>query len=222
MNIRKILCLVLAALMVLSLVSCGKTFTSSTSGDGKTASDTKADTAEAGSADISGEHVKVAITVKDFGTMTLELYPDVAPITVQNFLTYVDEGFYNGLTFHRIYKGFMIQGGDPAGNGTGNGTHGTIKGEFAQNGVKNDISHKRGVISMARSNAPDSASCQFFICDADSTFLDGQYAAFGMLVDGEDVLDAIASTEVKVNPMTGEQSTPVTPPVIESIVRVAD
>ena len=166
----------------------------------------------------STEAVTVKIDVKDFGTMTLELYPDKAPITVENFLTYVDEGFYDGLTFHRVYKGFMIQGGDPKGDGTGDGGHDPIKGEFSTNGVANDLSHKRGVISMARTNDPNSATSQFFICHADSDFLDGNYAAFGMMTDGFDVLDAIADVEVKMG-MSGEKTTPVTPVIIDRIYR---
>ncbi len=122
----------------------------------------------------TGKH-HAEIVVKNYGTIALELDADVAPITVENFANLVNEGFYNGLTFHRIISGFMIQGGDPLGNGTG-GSSKTIKGEFASNGVKNSISHVRGTISMARSSMPNSASSQFFIVHQDSTFLDGQYA----------------------------------------------
>ena len=152
----------------------------------------------------------VKIEVEGFGTMTFELYPEEAPITVENFLKYVNDGFYDGLTFHRIYKGFMIQGGDPTGTGMGDGKLGKIKGEFRSNGVDNNISHERGVISMARTNVKDSATSQFFICHADATFLDGDYAAFGKLTDGFDVLDEIASVPV-VYGRSGERTTPVTP-----------
>ncbi len=152
----------------------------------------------------------VKIEVEGFGTMTFELYPEEAPITVENFLKYVNDGFYDGLTFHRIYKGFMIQGGDPTGTGMGDGKLGKIKGEFRSNGVDNKISHERGVISMARTNVKDSATSQFFICHADATFLDGDYAAFGKLTDGFDVLDEIASVPV-VYGRSGERTTPVTP-----------
>lgn len=131
------------------------------------------------------------IDVKDYGKITIELKPEVAPITVENFKKLVNEHFYDGLTFHRIMEGFMIQGGDPLGNGTG-GSDETIKGEFSQNGFENKLSHTRGVVSMARSNDPDSASSQFFIVHEDSTFLDGQYAAFGVVTDGMDVVDKIA------------------------------
>ena len=136
------------------------------------------------------DNPKVEIRVRDYGTITLELYPDVAPLTVDNFVKLCNEGFYDGLTFHRVMSGFMIQGGDPQGNGTG-GSDETIKGEFAANGVKNELSHKRGVISMARAKSPDSASSQFFIVHQDSEFLDGSYAAFGAVTEGIEVVDAI-------------------------------
>lgn len=161
----------------------------------------------------------IKIEVEGFGAMTLELYPDVAPITVENFLGYVKDGFYDGLTFHRIYKGFMIQGGDPTGTGMGDRSLKQIKGEFRANGVANNISHERGVISMARTSAMNSASSQFFICHADATFLDGQYAAFGKVTEGFDVLDAIADVPVVMG-MSGEKTTPFTPVVIKSVTVV--
>ena len=133
------------------------------------------------------------ITVKDYGNIKLELDADNSPITVTNFINLVNKKFYDGLTFHRIIKGFMIQGGDPNHNGTG-GSDKTIKGEFSENGITNNISHKRGVISMARSNDMNSASSQFFIVHEDSTFLDGKYAAFGKVLEGMDVVDKIAET----------------------------
>ena len=139
----------------------------------------------------TGKH-HAEIVVKNYGTIVLELDADVAPITVENFANLVNEGFYNGLTFHRIISGFMIQGGDPLGNGTG-GSSKTIKGEFASNGVKNSISHVRGTISMARSSMPNSASSQFFIVHQDSTFLDGKYAAFGTVTSGMEVVDKICA-----------------------------
>lgn len=135
---------------------------------------------------------KIKITVKNYGVIKLKLDSSQAPITVANFVKLVKSGFYDGLTFHRIMKGFMIQGGDPLGTGMG-GADETIKGEFSSNGVQNNISHTRGTISMARSSDPNSASSQFFICDADSTFLDGEYAAFGKVTKGLDVIDKIAS-----------------------------
>ena len=154
-------------------------------------SDGAADTADTSENEelLTGLH-HVTIDVQDYGTISLELDADTAPISVTNFINLANEGFYDGLTFHRIISGFMIQGGDPNGNGTG-GSEKTIKGEFSANGVENDISHVRGVISMARANDPDSGSSQFFIVHEDSTFLDGQYAAFGHVTDGMDVVDAI-------------------------------
>ena len=154
-------------------------------------SDGAADTADTSENEelLTGLH-HVTIDVQDYGMISLELDADTAPISVTNFINLANEGFYDGLTFHRIISGFMIQGGDPNGNGTG-GSEKTIKGEFSANGVENDISHVRGVISMARANDPDSGSSQFFIVHEDSTFLDGQYAAFGHVTDGMDVVDAI-------------------------------
>lgn len=147
-------------------------------------------TAETTTQSTSSNLISVTMEVADYGTIQLELDADSAPISVENFVSLVEEGFYDGLTFHRIIDGFMIQGGDPTGTGTG-GSDTTIKGEFSSNGVENDISHLRGVISMARSSANDSASSQFFIVHKDSTYLDGSYAAFGWVSEGMDVVDAI-------------------------------
>lgn len=140
----------------------------------------------------------VAIRVKDYGTIVVELFPNTAPITVKNFKKLVSEDFYDGLIFHRVIKDFMIQGGDPKGNGTG-GSKETIKGEFSSNGVINNLSHTRGVISMARSQSNNSASSQFFICHADSPHLDGNYAAFGKVVYGIEVVDLIASVRTNTS-----------------------
>ena len=131
-------------------------------------------------------------------SFVITLYPDVAPITCENFEKLVKDGFYDGLKFHRVVEDFMAQGGDPKGDGTGGSTD-TIKGEFSQNGVENTLSHTRGVVSMARSNDPDSASSQFFICYGDESFLDGQYAAFGKVTEGMDVVDEIASVQTDYN-----------------------
>lgn len=136
--------------------------------------------------------VYAEITMENGGVIKLELYHNIAPITVENFVSLCDRNFYDGLIFHRVISGFMIQGGDPKGNGTG-GSGKNIKGEFSANGVENSLSHERGVISMARAQDPNSASSQFFICHADSEFLDGNYAAFGKVTEGMDVVDAIAS-----------------------------
>ena len=145
----------------------------------------------------------VVIEMENGKKMKIELYPDKAPITVANFEKLVKEGFYDGLTFHRVIPGFMIQGGDPEGTGMG-GSKEKIKGEFASNGVKNDLKHTRGVISMARSMMKDSASSQFFIMHADSPHLDGEYAAFGKVVEGLEVIDEIAAvpTDFRDKPET--------------------
>ena len=144
----------------------------------------------------------VSILMDDGKTIRLELYPDKAPITVENFLKLVKSGFYDGLCFHRIIPGFMIQGGDPKGNGCG-GPGWSIKGEFRSNGVPNDLKHVRGVISMARAMDPDSAGSQFFIMHADAPHLDGEYAAFGSVIEGMDEVDRIANTP------TGFQDAPM-------------
>jgi len=155
-------------------------------------------------------NTSITITMADGGVIKAELYPEIAPITVENFVKLAKKGFYDGLIFHRVISGFMIQGGCPQGTGTG-GPGWNIKGEFTSNGVKNDLSHARGVLSMARSNAPDSAGSQFFIMHADSAFLDGKYAAFGKVTQGLDVVDKIAAAE------TGANDKPVTPQRMEKV-----
>ena len=164
----------------------------------------------------TGKH-NVNIKIKNYGTIELELDADVAPITVANFAKLVNEGFYNGLTFHRIIDGFMIQGGDPLGNGTG-GSDKNIKGEFAVNGVKNSISHVRGTISMARASDYNSASSQFFIVHEDSEFLDGQYAAFGKVTKGIEIVDKICE-DTQVQDSNGTVLSK-NQPVIEEITMV--
>ena len=156
----------------------------------------------------------VNIEMANGKNIKIELYPDVAPITVANFEKLVKEGFYDGLIFHRVISGFMIQGGDPMGTGMG-GAKEKIKGEFLANGVRNNLKHTRGVISMARSNEADSASSQFFIVQADSTYLDGQYAAFGKVTKGMDIVDKIC----KDTPVTDSNGTveKKNQPVINSI-----
>ncbi len=136
----------------------------------------------------------VTFEMSDGTTFKAELYPDIAPNTVNNFISLINSGFYNGLTFHRVIHGFMIQGGDPEGTGMG-GPGYSIKGEFAQNGVKNDLKHTRGVLSMARSGNPNSAGSQFFVMHQDAPHLDGAYAAFGKVIEGIDNIDAIAGVE---------------------------
>lgn len=145
-----------------------------------------------------GETIMVQIEMENGGIIKLELYPEIAPITCANFVKLAKEGFYDGLIFHRVIKDFMIQGGDPTGTGMG-GSDENIKGEFSVNGVENNLSHERGVISMARSRSYDSASSQFFICHADAKYLDGQYAAFGKVIEGMDVVDEIAEVKTDYN-----------------------
>lgn len=194
---RLISIILMAALLSLCLTGCGDTRENA---DKSTAKTTKkesfAEKKDAGTSNsqyLTGKH-HAEIVIVEYGKLELELDADVAPITVTNFVNLAKKGFYNGLTFHRIMSGFMIQGGDPNGDGTG-GSEETIKGEFKSNGIENTMSHKRGVISMARTqNDPDSASSQFFIVQADSDFLDGDYAAFGKVTAGMDIVDKICQS----------------------------
>ena len=166
----------------------------------------------------------VKISVKDHGDIVIRLRPDIAPETVENFKTLVDNKFYDGLTFHRVYPNFMIQGGDPKGNGTG-GSQTKIKGEFTSNGFTNNLEHARGVISMARSgNDKNSASCQFFICHADAASLNGDYASFGYVMAGLEVVDSITKVELEktANSIDSVATSPVKDVVIEKIVFVKD
>ena len=199
-------------LIVAGLTSCGTDSTSGAEASSNTAGSKENSTEETKNM-LTGKH-HVEIAVKDKGVIAVELDADTAPITVTNFVELANSGFYDGLTFHRIIEGFMIQGGDPKGNGTG-GSDKNIKGEFAANGVKNDISHERGVISMARSSAYDSASSQFFIMHKTSTHLDGQYAAFGHVTSGMDIVDDLAEN----TPVSDSDGTVLkaNQPVIESI-----
>lgn len=153
-------------------------------------------------------------------SFVITLYPDVAPITCVNFEKLVKDGFYDGLKFHRVVEDFMAQGGDPKGDGTGGSTD-TIKGEFSQNGVENTLSHTRGVVSMARSNDPDSASSQFFICYGDESFLDGQYAAFGKVTEGMDVVDSFVKVERSMG-SDGAVSSPNTDIIMENVKMIDD
>ena len=157
---------------------------------------------------------KIKITMENGNSFVIELCEDVAPITCANFLTLVKSGIYNGLTYHRVIEGFMAQGGCPDGTGCG-GADETIKGEFRMNGVDNTLSHTRGVVSMARSQHPDSASSQFFICYDDCTFLDGQYAAFGKVVEGMETVDDFLKIDRRMS-FGGERSTPVEPIVMKT------
>ena len=198
MTVKKIITILSAAILTLTFCGCSKR-----------QSEFDSDTGSG-----YGTHHAV-ITVKDYGDIKLVLDGDTAPITVKNFVELAKSGFYDGLTFHRIIKGFMIQGGDPKGNGTG-GSDKTIRGEFSKNGVENNISHKRGVISMARSQDNNSASSQFFIMHEDGDYLDGSYAAFGHVTEGMDVVDKIAEN----TPVTDSNGTVLkeNQPIIEKIV----
>ncbi len=159
---------------------------------------------------MSEKNPIVTITMESGDIIKAELYPDIAPQSVRNFISLVNKGFYDGLIFHRVIKGFMIQGGDPEGIGIG-GPGYSIKGEFAINGFQNDLKHTAGVLSMARSQMPDSAGSQFFIMHKTSPHLDGQYAAFGKVIEGQDVVDGIAETE------TDFQDRPRTPQVMKTV-----
>ena len=207
---KKILTVCLAALLVLSLAGCGKT---SVVGITTISKDPSANEESQG---VGTHHAEIEI--QDYGTITVELDGDAAPITVQNFMDLANDGFYDGLTFHRIISGFMMQGGDPNGNGTG-GSENTIKGEFSANGVENTLSHTRGAISMARAQDPDSASSQFFICHADSTFLDGQYACFGYVTDGMDVVDAVCEA---AQPTDDNGTIPADQQPVITAIRITD
>jgi peptidylprolyl isomerase/peptidyl-prolyl cis-trans isomerase B (cyclophilin B) len=190
---KKVLTITLITVLVITFAtSCGKS--SSTSGK-----------------------PQIQFEMESGGKMVFELYPEYAPDTVANFIELTEAGFYNGLTFHRIIKDFMVQGGDPEGTGMG-GSEKNIKGEFSENGYdKNSLKHTRGIISMARSGDPDSASSQFFIMHGDTPQLDGKYAAFGKLISGEETLDNIADTPVKANELTGEMSVPTEIVKIKSV-----
>lgn len=225
---KKIVALVLSFLFVLSVFcACSKSELTdggssagtadanaeSTKADEKA---TKTENSESTKEASSMEHSKVKFTMAKGGEFIVELYPEYAPETVANFLMLVKEGFYDGLTFHRVVEGFMAQGGDPTGTGSG-GSKKTIKGEFASNGFsQNTLSHTRGVISMARSAQNDSASSQFFICYSDGcAALDGEYAAFGKVIEGMDVVDAFCDNEMTYNSM-GEKASPVDPIIIKT------
>ena len=195
---KKILALMMASVLLLGLLSgCGK----------KEDDVSEAEVTEA-------ETYFADIEIADYGTITVELDAKAAPITVENFVTLAKDGFYDGLTFHRIIYGFMMQGGDPNGNGTG-GSENKITGEFSANGVENPLSHTRGAISMARAQDPNSASSQFFIVHADSEFLDGQYAAFGYVTEGIEIVDAICEDAMPV--ASNGTMLPAAQPVITSV-----
>jgi cyclophilin family peptidyl-prolyl cis-trans isomerase len=214
MKQRKILCLLLCAALVLLLAACGKPAQTpdTTAAPENTSGSTEAqpeqnDTKE----NTTMEHKKVKFTMENGGTFTIELYPEYAPQTVANFLKLAESNYYAGTTFHRVYPGFMAQGGEGADTPT-------IKGEFASNGFsQNTLSHTRGVVSMARTSVKDSASSQFFICYDDVSYsLDGDYAAFGKVVDGMDTVDAFCEIEREYNGFDRVPTAPVEPIVIKS------
>lgn len=185
-HMKKIAALTVCCTAVFCLAGCGQTYQADRAPQEPTPSP------QSSTEDVAANACTAVIEVENYGSITVELDAAAAPETVENFVALAKDGFYDGLTFHRIIDGFMIQGGDPNGDGTG-GSGVTIKGEFQNNGVENPLSHTRGAISMARSNNYDSASSQFFIVHEDSTYLDGDYAVFGYVTDGMDVVDAICA-----------------------------
>ena len=206
--------------MIFGLCGCGTetTFTSNTSPagniDSSDADNNSDDFVDGNTQSDESSRQRVKFTMDSGRSFIIELYPEYAPKTVENFVDLVSTGFYDGLTFHRIVDDFMAQGGDPNGNGTGGSPH-KIKGEFSVNGfTQNTLSHTRGVVSMARSKNPNSASSQFFICYGDATFLDGQYAAFGKVIEGMEVVDSFLEVE-RVLGNDGAMSRPIDPIVIE-------
>lgn len=210
---HKYLSIIVAFFILLLAVGCSSGVTRGVDEE-KTPEQTEEDTAIVENI----KHPIIQMEMENGGIMVFELYPEFAPETVDNFVALVESGFYDGLKFHRIIKGFMVQSGDPDGNGTG-GSDKTITGEFAKNNFsQNTLKHTRGVISMARSKNPDSASSQFFIMDGTSSNLDGSYAAFGQMIEGDDVLSLIADTEVKKSPISGEKSVPVTDVFIKQVI----
>ncbi|MBQ9878946.1 MAG: peptidylprolyl isomerase [Clostridia bacterium] len=212
---------IIALIMIVSVISgCGseKTDTTVTNAPGQVSSDSEDNNSnetdkikESEDTALSDSNPIVTIEMEDGGIITIELYPDVAPNTVNNFISLINKGYYDGVIFHRVIPGFMIQGGDPDGNGVG-GPGYAIKGEFSANGFKNTLAHTRGVISMARTKIPDSAGSQFFIMVDSASYLDGQYAAFGKVLSGMEVVDKIVSAKTNAadKPMTDQRMKKVT------------
>lgn len=200
--------IILAVMAAAVLAACGRANKTANQAETKPTAAPAAETTAEPSLTDNKDHITITLETGD--VIKAELYPDVAPITVKNFEKLISEKFYDGLIFHRVIAGFMIQGGDPEGSGMG-GPGYSIKGEFNYNGVENNLKHSRGVLSMARAQHPDSAGSQFFIMHADAPHLDGQYAAFGKLVEGEDVLDSIASID------TDWSDRPRTPQVMKTV-----
>lgn len=232
MKTKTLIALTLALLLVLGLCGCGASKAPESSAAPESTSAPESTDAPAGPLDMEAVKAEidsmqvsdfsdsaeptdyVKLTVTDFGEIVVRLRPDLAPISAQNFKDLVARGFYSGTAFHRVYPGFMIQGG------AGEEELTPIKGEFAANGVENPLLHVRGVLSMARTKVMDSATSQFFLMHADSDFLDGSYAAFGYIVAGLDTVDKICQIDLGVNPYSGEQSVPLVDVIIESAVFV--
>ncbi len=212
MKRNRILALLLSLVLLCALTACGtKSATDPTGTTGETTGDTQPSQTEETKENTTMEHTKVLFTMENGGTFTIELYPEYAPKTVENFIKLVESGYYAGTTFHRVYPGFMAQGGEGADTPS-------IKGEFASNGFsQNTLSHKRGVVSMARTTVKDSASSQFFICYDDVSYsLDGDYAAFGKVIDGMETVDAFCEVEREYNGFDRVPTAPVEPIVIAS------
>ncbi|MDL4843086.1 peptidylprolyl isomerase [Aquibacillus rhizosphaerae] len=195
MNQYKGFIFVFSLLILLTLAACGTDTEDEQSAEPDVAEEQEQQSNEVPKITVE-ENPIVTITMENGKEIQIELYPEVAPNTVSNFVSLVEDGFYDGLIFHRVIPGFMIQGGDPQGNGSG-GPGYSIPGEFSSNGYENDLVHERGVISMARSQSPDSAGSQFFIMTEAATHLDGEYAAFGKIIEGMDVVDEIVAVEAK-------------------------
>lgn len=212
MKKRRILSIFLIAALSTALVTgCGsKKVTEDITSGASTKSNTPASTA------TTKTNPVVTMEMSDGSKIKIELYPNIAPNTVNNFISLVQKGFYDGLTFHRIVPGFMIQGGDPKGDGTGGPGYG-IKGEFKSNGFSNTLLHTKGVISMARATDPNSGGSQFFIMLGDTPQLDGDYAAFGKVTEGLDVVDKIATTKTIAGSYNGENSEPVVKPIMKKV-----
>lgn len=211
---KKMMQFILPAFLCFSLAACSSNNKEQTETKKEDTSSQKEETNTVKGSVEGGKKYLATIEVEGYGPIQVELDEGIAPKTVDNFVKLANEGFYNGLTFHRIIDGFMIQGGDPQGNGTG-GSDETVEGEFSSNGFNNTLSHTRGVISMARSSDPNSASSQFFIVQEDSPYLDGEYAAFGHVVEGMDIVDALAQNAVPTD--NNGSIDPSAQPVITSI-----
>lgn len=193
LSIHKTFLLIFTTMLLIFMAGCGTQSDNGQAGENTTGGSSEKTTSQSDKPS-SEDNPIVTITMENDKKITIEMYPEVAPNTVANFISLVEKGFYDGLTFHRVIPGFMIQGGDPAGNGSG-GPEYSIKGEFSSNGFENNLKHVTGVISMARAQDPDSAGSQFFIMVADAPHLDGQYAAFGKVIEGMDVVNEIVSVK---------------------------